>query len=178
MRLAHDGTDSHALATGEATEKSQNFLRVRAGGCRARVHSQVGLRPRHLGGKKAAVPFSPDSRAAPTSGTSADQRVVGDSETGGGRRAPTLPREPGLGPPHGWAWPAVMADSSPPAQGAQRWGLQGRRFRSASQWMCRVCTMGSLWAKLGGVPGQTGRLPAKVVVGGISRPKGGKRPAP
>lgn len=178
MRLAHDGTDSHALATGEAAEKSQNFLRVRAGGCRARVHSQVGLRPRHLGGKKAALPFSPESWAAPTSGTSADQRVVGDSETGGGRRAPTLPREPGLGPPHGWAWPAVMADPSSPTQGAQRWGLQGRRFRSTSQWICRVRTMGSLWAKLGGVPGQTGRLPAKVVVGGITRPKGGKRPAP
>lgn len=175
MRLAHDGTDSHALATGEATEKSQNFLRVRAGDCRARVHSQVGLRPRHLGGKKAALPFSPDSRAAPTGRTSADQRVVGDSETGGGRRTPTVPREPGLGPPHGWAWPAVMADSSPPAQGAQRRGLQGWRFRSTSQWVCRVRTMGSLWAKLGGVPGQTGRLPAKVVVGGDQQATGKKK---
>lgn len=81
MRLAHDSPDSHALATGEAAGKSQNFLRVPAGGCRARVHTQVGLRPRHPGGKTAALPFSPESRAAPASRTSTDRWVVGESET-------------------------------------------------------------------------------------------------
>ena len=81
MRLAHDSTDSHALATGEAAGKSQNFLQVSAGGCRARAHTQVGLRPRHPGGKKAALPFSPESWAAPASRTSTDQWVVGESKT-------------------------------------------------------------------------------------------------
>lgn len=112
-------------------------------------------------------------------GASAQRWVMGKS---GKAQAPGWPQRPPNCPVSldpclcraGTGQPVAALIPLPPTRDAQWCGLRGRRFRSSSQWLCGVCTMGSLCAEPGRVPGQTGRLPAK---GGAGRRAQGRRKA-